>query len=81
MSRWAKGGGTTNPDGSPKVFTSGVRYEVGAWVYFRTIQGVRPVTVLGYDKDGYVLYAEGHIDVRSTHDTNITLDGPERSLA
>lgn len=54
------------------AFESGVRYEVGAWVYYRTIQGCRKVTCLGYDKDGHALYAEGWIDVRVTHSTNLT---------
>lgn len=54
------------------VYASLTRYDVGAWVYLRSIQGCRKVTVLGYDDKGYALYAEGWLDAKTTHSTNLT---------
>ena len=34
----------------------------------------RKVTVIGYDEQGYALFAEGWIDVRATDARNLTIE-------
>ena len=54
--------------GDPRVEPA---LEIGAFVTHA--RNGRAVTFLGFDSQGWALFAEGHIDVRATHANNITI--------